>query len=83
MCTMGREMTDNRASDTASAEKCPVCGAHRVTLVPLPEIAVMGVQPYTDLLMMGDRPTPLRPAIACLACGAEWPDLEAFRAASE
>jgi hypothetical protein len=51
-------------------------------MVPLPDIEVMGFQPYTDLLMMGDRPAPLRPAIACLDCGAEWPDLEAFRAAS-
>jgi hypothetical protein len=79
---MGREMTDKQSGGPASAEQCPACGAHRVAMVPLPDIDVMGVQPYTDLLMMGDRPAPLRPAIACLDCGAEWPDLEAFRAAS-
>jgi hypothetical protein len=79
---MGCEMTDKQSRGPASAERCPACGAHRVAMVPLPDIDVMGFQPYTDLLMMGDRPAPMQPAIACLACGAEWPDLEAFRAAS-
>jgi hypothetical protein len=76
------DMTGEPSDRTASAETCPVCGAHRVAVLPLPETAVLGVQPYTDLLMMGDRPAPLRAAIGCLACGAEWPDLDSFRAAS-
>ena len=75
-------MTEDQPGGTTSAEACPSCGAHRVAMVPLPEIEVMGVQPYTDLLMMGDRPAPLRPSIVCLACRAEWRDLEAFRAAT-
>ena len=75
-------MTDTQSDNTASADACPECGAYRLTILPLPEIAVMGVQPYTDVLMMGDRPAPQRIAIGCLACGAEWPDLEALRAAS-
>jgi hypothetical protein len=77
-----RELSGEQSEQATSAEACPVCGAHRVAILPLPDIAVLGVQPYTDLLMMGDRPAPPRDAIGCLACGAEWPDLDAYRAAS-
>ena len=76
------EMTGEPSESRVSAESCPVCGEHRVAVLPLPETAVLGVQPYTDLLMMGDRPAPFRAAIGCLACGSEWPDLDSFRAAS-
>jgi hypothetical protein len=64
-----------------SAEACPVCGAHRLTLLHFPEVGVLGVRPYDDLLGMGDVNADSPPGIGCLECGAEWPDLEAFREA--
>jgi hypothetical protein len=75
-------MTREPSEQATSAEMCPDCGAHRVALLPLPDTAVLGVQPYTDLLGMGDPSAPLRASIGCLACGAEWPDIDSFRAAS-
>ena len=75
-------MRDKPAEQEASAERCPRCGAHRVALLPLPETAILGVQPYSDLLGMGDPIAPQRDSIGCLACGAEWPDLDSFRAAT-
>ncbi len=40
----------------------------------------MGVQPYSDLLGLGDREPETPPAIECLACGTRWRDLDAFNA---
>ena len=38
----------------------------------------MGIQPYSDMLGMGDLPSALLPAIVCLSCGTRWRDREAF-----
>ncbi len=62
-----------------SAEACPRCGAHRLAMIDFPEIQSAGYQPYNDLLGMGEARTRTPPGIGCLACGAEWRDLEAFR----
>jgi hypothetical protein len=74
--------SDERARETAGAERsdraCPVCGAHELALDVPPRIDVMGVQPYLDLIGMGDRPTTEPPGIVCRSCGTRWPDLEAF-----
>ena len=72
-------MTD-LTDDQRSAEACPVCGEHRLTLLYFPETSVLGVRPYDELYAMGDRSADTAPAIGCLACGSEWPDLAAFRA---
>lgn len=62
-----------------SAEACPRCGAHQLTLLRFPQLDVLGVRPYDDLIGMGDAKATTEPGIGCLACGAEWPDLAAFR----
>ncbi len=64
-----------------SAEACPVCGEHRLTLLYFPTVDVRGVSPYDELIGMGDVRPDDPPGIGCTACGAEWPDLAAFRAA--
>jgi len=66
------------AMPARSRHACPVCGAHRVAIVRLPRIDVLGVQPYTDLFGMGDQRT--MPGLECRACGAAWRDLHAFLA---
>jgi hypothetical protein len=58
---------------------CPVCGRHRLAIEKPPHIAVMGVQPYSDLLGLGDREPDTPPAIECLGCGTRWRDIAAFR----
>ena len=40
----------------------------------------MGVQPYSDLLGLGDPEPVTPPAIECLACGTRWRDIDAFNA---
>jgi hypothetical protein len=74
-------MTDPRAQERSQLP-CPVCGAHQLALDSPPQIEVMGVQPYTDLIGMGDVQVHEAPAIVCLACGASWPDRAAFDQAS-
>lgn len=64
-----------------SQEACPVCGQHRLTLLYFPTTDVRGVRPYDELYGMGDPAADTPPGIGCLNCGAEWPDLAAFRAA--
>ena len=66
-----------------SKEACPVCGEHRLTLLHFPETSVAGVRPYDELYAMGDRSADTAPGIGCLACGSEWRDLAAFRAAAK
>lgn len=63
-----------------SAEACPRCGAHRLTLLRFPQVDVLGVRPYDELIGRGDAKAKTEPGIGCLACGAEWADLAAFRA---
>lgn len=57
---------------------CPVCGQHTLALDEPPHIDVMGIQPYSDMLGMGDLPSAVLPAIVCLSCGTRWQDREAF-----
>ena len=71
-------MTDQTRS---SAESCPDCGAQQVALLQYPRADVKGVAPLDELVGMGDPEPGFEPGIGCLACGAEWPSLEAFRAA--
>ena len=63
-----------------SGEACPRCGAHRLALIEFPDVPVMGVQVNSELLGMGELHEAAPPGIGCLACGAEWRDLAAFRA---
>jgi hypothetical protein len=70
-------------SGERSAEACPVCGEHRLTLLQFPRVDATGVRQYDELLGMGDAVPDDPPGIGCLACGAEWPDLAAFRAAQD
>ena len=65
-----------------SAEACPACGAHRLALLDLPTTPVSGYQAYAEIIGVVDLQPEPRPAIGCLACGAEWPDLETFRDAA-
>ena len=66
-------------SDSARSEHaCPVCGQHTLALDQPPEIDVMGVQAYSDMLGMGDLPNQGAVGIVCLNCGTHWRDKEAF-----
>lgn len=65
-----------------SAEACPACGRHTVSLLGFPHVATMGVQPYGELLGMGELTPDQPPSIACLSCGTQWPDISAFREAA-
>lgn len=67
-------------SPERSTEACPVCGAHRLTLLHFPQVDPTGVRPYDELLGMGDVRPNDPPGIGCLNCGAEWRDLDSFRA---
>ena len=66
-----------------SAQACPVCGAHELQLLYFPAIDVTGVQPYHELLGMGDARPDEPPGIGCRACGSEWASLEEFRSAAD
>lgn len=57
-----------------------MCGAHRLALVGFPTIAAGLPQPFGELLGVTEPRPDTPPAVGCLACGAEWPDLQAFRA---
>lgn len=66
------------SSEERSRETCPRCGEHRLRLVEAPVTELtsfqMGNQAMgTDTIVDG------APSIECLACGAEWRDLGAFR----
>jgi len=65
-------------TDSRSELACPVCGQHSLALDEPPRIDVMGIQPYSDMLGMGDLGSPALPAIVCLSCGTRWRDREAF-----
>jgi hypothetical protein len=65
---------------TRSASACPRCGAHRLATLDLPTIDPTGYQPLNELYGMAGGPNLQEPAIGCLACGAEWPNLGAFKA---
>jgi hypothetical protein len=65
-----------------SAAACPRCGAHRLALLTLPKIDTTGYRPLDEAYGMTGGPRLEAPAIGCLACGAEWPDLAAFSSES-
>ena len=67
-------MTDQ----TASEQACPVCGKHALALDEPPRIDVLGIQPYSDIVGMGDLPTKGAIGIVCLECGTHWRDKDAF-----
>ena len=57
---------------------CPVCSRHTLALDRPPEIDVMGVQQYSDMLGMGDLPNEGALGIVCLSCDTHWRDKAAF-----
>lgn len=72
-------MTDN---SKRSADACPVCGEHRLTLLYFPSVDPTGVRPYDELLGFGDVHADTPPGIGCLACGGEWETLAGYEAAA-
>jgi hypothetical protein len=66
---------------TRSDQACPACGAHELALVDFPSVSAVGYQVFSETIGMGEVRETTPPAIGCLACGAEWPDLTTFRAA--
>jgi hypothetical protein len=65
-----------------SADACPVCGEHRLAIIDFPELPGGVASPAAELVG-GRGSDPLAPSIGCLACGAEWADVEAFRRAAD
>jgi hypothetical protein len=72
---------DPKLDSARSQEPCPVCGKHTLSLLDFPHVATMGVQPYSDILGMGEPSVEQPPGIACLTCGSQWPDIDSFRKA--
>jgi hypothetical protein len=64
-----------------SNEACPVCGAHRLALVEFPTVSGAANPAASEVFGATTTPDQTPPAIACLACGCDWPDLPAFRLA--
>ena len=67
-----------RSAENRSEKACPVCGQHELALDMPPRIDVLGVQPYSDLIGMGDRSSEGSVGIICRSCGTYWRDLDAF-----
>ena len=67
-------------SGQRSREACPRCSEHRLSVLEVPDVRYATFDPANSL--QGIR-TDFRlegtPGIVCLACGAEWLDLPAFR----
>lgn len=61
-----------------SEQACPVCGQHTLAVDEPPHIDVMGVQPYSDMVGMGDLPSAGGIGIVCLSCDTRWRDKAAF-----
>ncbi len=61
-----------------SEQACPVCSQHTLALDTPPEIDVMGVQQYSDMLGMGDLQNEGAVGIVCLNCQTHWRDKGAF-----
>ena len=77
--TTGNDATEGSMSEDARSElACPVCSQHTLALDQPPEIDVFGVQPYSDMLGMGDLPNEGAIGIVCLHCGTHWHDKAAF-----
>jgi hypothetical protein len=73
--------TRGEAADDRSALACPVCGEHRLAIIDFPETTATGYQALSEIIGMGEPTVVTPPAIGCLACGAEWPNVDAFQAA--
>jgi hypothetical protein len=58
--------SDQELDAERSAEACPACGRHTVSLLGFPYVATMGAQPTADILGMGELSADQPPAIACL-----------------
>lgn len=58
---------------------CPRCGEHQLAIIEFPQQHSVGFVPANEIIGMGEPMVLTPPAIGCLACGAEWPTLEAFR----
>jgi len=65
------------SQEIRSQRACPVCGKHSLALDEAPRIDIMGVQPYSDLLGMGDLHQESM-GIVCLECGTRWRSKEAL-----
>ena len=69
-------------SGARSADACPACGAHRLAMIDFPKLPGTAYLPASDALGIPVGPSQGgAPGIGCLACGASWPSLSAFRAA--
>lgn len=66
------------SEEARSEQPCPVCSRHTLALDRPPEIDVMGVQQYSDIVGMGDLPNQGAVGIVCLTCGTHWRDKDAF-----
>ena len=66
------------SEQTRSEQVCPACGQHSLALDEPPRIDVLGVQPWSDMVGMGDVQDAGAPGIVCLSCGVSWRDLGAF-----
>ena len=77
--SIGPAAADPSSADR-SADACPVCGEHRLAIIDFPELPG-GVPSPAAELVGGRGADPSAPSIGCLACGAEWPDVAAFRSA--
>ena len=66
------------SEEARSEQACPVCSKHSLALDRPPEIDVMGVQAYSDMLGMGDLQNEGSPGIVCLSCKTHWRDKAAF-----
>jgi hypothetical protein len=64
-----------------SAERCPGCGAYQLALIDFPDLDVARQSITHAALGMVEPDDNTPPAIGCLSCGAQWPDLVAFREA--
>ena len=61
-----------------SEQACPVCSKHTLAIDEPPQIDVMGVQAYSDIIGMGDLHQGGEVGIVCLSCGTHWRDKAAF-----
>ena len=66
------------SEEARSEQACPVCEQHTLALDRPPEIDVMGVQAYSDMLGMGDFANESALGIVCLNCKTHWRDKDAF-----
>ena len=72
-------MNEQAGSQTPHSEQvCPVCPEHTLAVEELPQIDVLGYQPYSDIVGMGDLHPGGGISIVCLSCGTRWRNKRAF-----